>query len=66
VYFIILPVRLCSLAGYVVMLPGSPGMKVANVSFKKTGEHDTLIVERFDRKCASGHVKKRHIIDGCH
>jgi len=27
--------------------------------------HDTLIVERFDRKRTSQSVKKRHIIDGC-
>ncbi|MCI2282705.1 HipA domain-containing protein [Colwellia sp. MSW7] len=41
------------------------GLKVANVSYRKLGEHDTLIVERFDRKITPTRVKKRHIIDAC-
>jgi len=41
------------------------GIKVANTTFKRFGVHDTLIVERFDRKRTSQSVKKRHIIDGC-
>jgi serine/threonine-protein kinase HipA len=41
------------------------GLKVADVSYRKFGEHDALIVERFDRKITATGVKKRHIIDGC-
>ncbi len=41
------------------------GLKVANVSYKKFGNHDALIVERFDRKITPEKVKKRHIIDAC-
>jgi serine/threonine-protein kinase HipA len=46
-------------------LTSTTGFKVAYVSFRRFGVHDTLIVERFDRKRASKSVKKRHIIDGC-
>ena len=40
-------------------------LMVANVTFKRFGEHDVLIVERFDRKRTGDGVKKRHMIDGC-
>ncbi|NQY37602.1 MAG: HipA domain-containing protein [Alteromonadaceae bacterium] len=40
-------------------------LKVANVSYRKFREHDSLIVERFDRKTTLTGVKKRHIIDSC-
>lgn len=40
-------------------------LKVADVSYKKFGNHEALIVERFDRKITETEVKKRHIIDGC-
>jgi serine/threonine-protein kinase HipA len=40
-------------------------LNVANVSYRKFGQHDALIVERFDRKITPEDVKKRHIIDAC-
>lgn len=40
-------------------------LMVAPVTFKRFGEHDALVVERFDRKRTGGGVKKRHMIDGC-
>lgn len=40
-------------------------LNVANVSYRKFGKHDSLIVERFDRKVTPEEVKKRHIIDAC-
>lgn len=42
------------------------GLKVANIQLKRFGEHDALLVERFDRKKTSDtEVKRRHLIDGC-
>lgn len=46
-------------------LTNTAGLKVACVTFRSFGVHDTLIVERFDRKRTPKGVKKRHIIDGC-
>ena len=46
-------------------LTGVTALVVANVAFKKFGVHDTLVVERFDRKRTADGVKKRHMIDGC-
>jgi serine/threonine-protein kinase HipA len=40
-------------------------LKVANVTYRKFGNHDALVVERFDRKTTPTAVKKRHIIDAC-
>lgn len=40
-------------------------LNVANVTYRKFGKHDALIVERFDRKSTVTGVKKRHIIDAC-
>lgn len=40
-------------------------LQVADVSYRKLGCHDALIVERFDRKITATEVKKRHIIDAC-
>lgn len=40
-------------------------LMVAKVTFRRFGEHDSLIVGRFDRKRIIGGVKKRHMIDGC-
>lgn len=40
-------------------------LMVASVTFKRFGEHEALIVERFDRKRTRGGVRKRHMIDGC-
>ncbi|MDF1827823.1 MAG: HipA domain-containing protein [Legionellaceae bacterium] len=42
------------------------GLDVANVELKRYGQHQALLVERFDRKFISmGDVKRRHVIDGC-
>ncbi|MFI4963182.1 MAG: HipA domain-containing protein [Legionellales bacterium] len=42
------------------------GLKVANISLKRYGNHPALLIERFDRHFVSmNEVKRRHIIDGC-
>ncbi len=41
------------------------GLNVANVTYKNYGGHDSLIVERFDRKRVTDGVHKRHMIDAC-
>ncbi|WP_281561170.1 HipA domain-containing protein [Thalassomonas sp. RHCl1] len=50
---------------FCMSLAREAGLKVANVSFKKFGEHSALVVERFDRKRTTDGVEKRHIIDAC-
>lgn len=50
---------------FCMKLAKTVNLKVADVSYKKFGNHEALIVERFDRKITETEVKKRHIIDGC-
>lgn len=50
---------------FCMKLAKAVNLNVADVSYKKFGNHEALIVERFDRKITKTEVKKRHIIDGC-
>ncbi|OUS28107.1 hypothetical protein A9Q98_07945 [Thalassotalea sp. 42_200_T64] len=50
---------------YCMKLAKEVNLNIANVSYRKFGQHDALIVERFDRKITPKNVKKRHIIDAC-
>jgi len=50
---------------FCMKLAKAVNLNVADVSYKKLGNHEALIVKRFDRKITNTAVKKRHIIDGC-
>ncbi|GAB3025235.1 HipA domain-containing protein [Bowmanella dokdonensis] len=50
---------------FCMRLAKAVGLPVAEVSLRRFGEYDALLVERFDRKRHPNGVDKRHIIDGC-
>jgi len=50
---------------FCMKLAKTVGLEVADVSYKRFGNYEALVVKRFDRKATETEVKKRHIIDGC-